>query len=57
MAEKWEPYELQFLREVAGQMSGLIISEKLERTHAAIKTMARKKGISLCVQPKNKDPQ
>lgn len=55
MAEKWEPYEIQFLTEVAGQMSGLLISKKLERTPRAIQRMARKIGVSLRLKPEEKE--
>jgi len=52
MAEKWELYELEFIREVAGQISSRVIAEKLERTHGAIEAMARRLGISLATRPK-----
>ncbi|HHK8142801.1 hypothetical protein QAA95_028715 [Serratia nevei] len=47
MAERWEPYEVQFLREVAGYMPGLLISEKLERPLRTIYSKARSIGIHL----------
>ncbi|HFV9295654.1 TPA: hypothetical protein ACIAIE_005579 [Serratia fonticola] len=55
MAEKWEAFEIQFLTEAAGQMSGLLISEKLERTPRAIQKMARKIGVSLRMKPEEKE--
>ncbi|MBS3895036.1 hypothetical protein [Serratia marcescens] len=47
MAERWEPFEVQFLREVAGYMPGLLISEKLERPLRTIYSKARSIGIHL----------
>lgn len=47
MAERWEPFEVQFLREVAGYMPGLLISEKLERPLRTIYSKARNIGIHL----------
>ncbi|HEJ7098741.1 hypothetical protein [Serratia marcescens] len=47
MAERWEPFEVQFLREVAGYMPGLLISEKLERPLRTIYSKARSSGIHL----------
>ena len=55
MAEKWESYELQFIREVAGIMPASLIAEKLERTHRAIQRMARKIGVSLRLKPEQKE--
>lgn len=47
MADLWEPYEVQFLREVAGYMPGHIICEKLERPMRAIYYKAQREGIRL----------
>lgn len=47
MAERWEPYEVQFLREVAGYMPGLLISEKLERPLRSVYYKAKSIGIQL----------
>lgn len=47
MTEKWEPFEVQFLREVAGYMPGLLISEKLERPLRTIYSKAQSIGIQL----------
>lgn len=47
MAERWEPFEVQFLREVAGYMPGLLISEKLERPLRTIYSKAQSIGIHL----------
>lgn len=47
MADLWEPYEVQFLREVAGYMPGHVISEKLERPMSAIYYKAQREGIRL----------
>lgn len=55
MAEKWEPYELQFIQEVAGIMPSSLIAEKLERTQRGIQRMARKIGVSLRLKPEQKE--
>jgi len=55
MAEKWEPYELQFIQEVAGIMPSSLIAEKLERTQRGIQRMARKIGVSLRLKTEQKE--
>lgn len=55
MADKWESYELQFIREVAGIMPASLIAEKLERTQRGIQRMARKIGVSLRLKPEQKE--
>lgn len=45
--ERWEPYEIQFLCEVAGTMPVHIIAEKLERSPSAIYSKAEYLGVRL----------
>lgn len=45
--EPWEQYEEDFLREVASSMTVEGISEKLERTTAAVTNKASRIGVKL----------
>lgn len=47
MPNMWKPYEIQFLREVAGTMPVHIIAEKLERSPRAVCLKARYIGVRI----------
>jgi len=48
---KWEPWEEQFLCEVAGTMPTETIIEKLERSSSSIQNKASRLGVSLLPEP------